>query len=281
MFFVMNLYKGIAIKAFSNIKNNLILFLPDIFALVSQLAIFLLVLYFSGLFFDLANQPEILLSKEMFVKAAENLFKDTSRVVYLSVSLIVFLITSFLIGSAFDAMKYGMINDVTSKRKTSLKSGVVNGKRYFIRVIFLKLVIFLITIVPIAIVFILTMVLYKFINSAAILIGALLAILAVLFLILITLAFLFRYPIMFSNLSVIETIKKAYSFFKNNIKFTIICELIIIAIGLAFSLVVYWPLNLIQLSIENTAFFKANIMLVASMFIIIKRFLDIIPTVFI
>jgi hypothetical protein len=265
------IYKGILLDSIKILKNNLKLFIPDIILLASTLIISTILLLFTGLLPKVLVNPSMLYDINVAKDVLVTFFSSFGNIIRTIVSLIALIITLFFIGTGLMAVKYSMIKDVLLKKRISYKKSIETAKRFFWRIILLKIYLFLIIALPIFLVFLLISFLFIISKPLAITIGSILGFISLIYLILATLAFLFRYPILFlNNLSSIQTLKTSIKFFKKQLKYVIICEILIIIITTLFAILVNTPLNLLQSLLTDS-------ILIFLFFVILRRTLQIIP----
>ncbi len=202
--------------------RNLKLFVPDILFLVVSGLVGVVLLMIIGLWdVILANFGDVNLFSQSLSSFVETNF------VKVFIALALFLVSSFIIGSSTSAMKFGMIDELLVKKKTSIKGGCKLSKKFFLRVVLVKLIVYLIVGVLGFIMFSLLALLSSFFSifksfvvSIAVGFGLWLVM---------RLAFLNIFPIMyFENKGVLMSIKDSYLFFQRKFKYVVSVFLVMV-----------------------------------------------------
>tara|TARA_Y100000034_G_scaffold62080_1_gene75352 strand:+ start:1 stop:801 length:801 start_codon:yes stop_codon:yes gene_type:complete len=231
-------------KSFQNLQ--FLLFVPDLFLLLFSIIL-------GAIFFNYLGLDSLLANQSIFTSSLESLLPHVNSLIQnnllrFAISLIVFFITSFIVGSGLNAMKYGMMRDVIQSKKLDFKTMFNYGGDHFWRVVGLRVLIFFIGLAVF-----LTFAILLGINSLnpfykEVFSFILIAIL-VFVLILLRILLLFRYPILFlDNKTPTKTIKNLYVYFKKRFQHIIITWLIIFIIGL-FLIPINYGVNLIGIAV--------------------------------
>lgn len=219
------MYKEALIKSGQDLKHNLILFLPDTIIFLINLLLGLLFLKSSGLLKLITDPVMVTRELETMAPVIKLFFKENMLKIIISFAL--FILTSFLIGSGFTAMKFGMMKDLIEKQNLTIKKMINNG-RYVGQVISMKMIMFVIGTVT----FLFTLG-TGIILSTFILKGYSTLIMALFFpllVMLLQLLLLFRYQIMFlEKKHTITAVKESFEYFFKNKKRVFTIWLIIIA----------------------------------------------------
>ena len=211
------------IQSWKDLKNNLILFVPDIITLIINLILGFFFLKYSGLL-SLITNPEIILSKvETSVPFIKLFFKENlSRII---ISFAVFIITSFVIGSGLTAMKMSMMKDIIKRKKLTLIKLITNGKDIW-KVVSMKMIMFVIGIITFLFALGITIILSTFIPQD--LMTRIIQIFPFLMIMFLQIIFFFRYPIVFLDKKhPIIAVKNSVYYFINNKKYVLIVWLIV------------------------------------------------------
>lgn len=205
-------------KAFANswmtLKEHPKLFVPDF---IFRTVVIVLSFYLAADFVVLAN----LANAETFV--VDNfLAENVLNAVYI---IGLFVLVQFLLGIAIESIRYGMINEIIKKKKSSLGLFKIHIKDNYSRILKLKILVGLIMLIAACLIFGIVLLLnftvvkdYMF----SIFVG-----LAGIVYVLLSLALFFRYPIMIlGNKSALESIVDSYKFFRKNIQSTLIAGII-------------------------------------------------------
>ncbi len=226
-------------RSFHLLRQHPLLYIPD---LVGVLVNYILLYAFaritgatdliSGLSAAEAVPIEIL---SQFIK--ENLAQ-------LIVSGAVFFIISFVIGTSVLIYKYSLVRDLLVEKKMSFSKVWKERRGYFWDVVFVRVFTFLITIVALAVALLagglLYVVIKPFSETAALYLGVFVGVvLAIALLVLVTLAILFRYPIMFftKTRSAYRVLAHSYAYLKKHKEYVIVSWLVVLAITIVFGVV--------------------------------------------
>lgn len=221
------MYKEAFIKSWKDLKNNLLLFLPDIVIFLMNLSFGLLFLKYSGLIKFLTD-PEMLAKEleelmpviKLFIK--ENLLK-------IIISLALFVLTSFLIGSGLLAMRLGMMKQVIKNEKLTIKKMIDNGKHVW-QVVAMKMVMFVIGITAFLFISGTGIILSTFIPNGYVIVTT--GLLFPLLILLLQLLLFFRYQIMFMEKKhTVIAVKESFEYFKKYKKHVFTIWLIIFAVS--------------------------------------------------
>ncbi len=183
----------------------------------------------------------------------------------IAISLAIFILLTFLIGSLFLTMKLTLIKDILKNKKIKFQNIASNLKLNYLNLISLRIIVFLIFIIVLILFILLSKIFEKFIFIAGILF----------FIVLITLVlgFLFRYPfLILENKKPVQSLKLSFNFFKKQKSYTLLTLIILFAAAFFFgfisSLLSAIKINLIQY------FFKIALMLIISVWSNIFIFLS-------
>ena len=227
------MYKKVFIKSWKDLKNNPILFIPDIIIFLMNVILGFLFLKYSGLFKILTDPNTLVEGLETAVPLLKMFFQE--NMIRVIANLIFFALTSFIIGSSLTAMKFGMIKDMIKKRKLTLKKMIHNGK-YVWQIISMKIIMFIIGVITFLFILGSGIILYTFLNKSVALI--ILAVSFPIIILILQVLLFFRYPVMFlENKNPIKSVKGSFDYFLNNKKHVLIIWLIIIAVSLIISLI--------------------------------------------
>lgn len=203
------------IKAFDLLKNNLRLYLPDITFLLIIFIISIMFLKITGLY-DVAMSQQL---NQINSIIQSNL----TNIAFLT---LFFILLIFLISIQISSMKLSLIKDIIQNKKINLKKSFDEGLEYYTKVLSLKLLVFLILLIPLIIVIILNLLI-----KVTIITVVLMLLLIITWLILTILLF-YRFPVLFLSKikQPISVLKESYRKVSKNIGYTIITILVIIAI---------------------------------------------------
>ncbi len=274
-------------KSFNYLRNNLVLFIPDIVVLITMY----LLLYVIYLYTGVADLMTLLSSAEE--SAVTDILKTylSENLVDLIISAAVYIFVTFMIGVTMAVLKYSMVRQVLSAKKVSLITAWKEKSHYFWFVVFLRILIFAIGLLALIIVALISGLIYLILNPlttqsvALSLAGGLAVPLTVLALLFVKLALFFRYPIMFLDAvrNPFSIIKRAYRFSKNNKFYVLVTWLVIFALGIISSIVL-WFANILfnsglsLISIATITIIAALLISVANM--LIKLAIELWGTIF-
>lgn len=215
------MHRVLFVESWKNFKNNLELLVPALLHYLFVYVISFLLIYSTGLisFFELASA-----AKDVdFVKIIIPKF---------ATFLILILIANLFISAYFTAMKFGMITEVIKKKKTSLTNGFISGKKNYLRMLGLEILISLIVVIPILLLIII------FLLKPSLLTGLVLALVGIAYLIFIIFATLFSHAILFlDNVGPFKAIKKSFKYFKKKAGYVLAIVVILFLTGLILGII--------------------------------------------
>lgn len=203
-------------KSFELLKNNKIIFVPNLLMLAFNAIFLIIFLYLTGLIdflFGATLQP---------IFTARNL-----------VYLVIYLSVVAAIDNFFTCSKYGMIKDLILKGKTNLKRGFQFGKKYYYTTVKIHAIVFLLLVIPT-----LAVAIYMFTCAEYVVIRMLFTLFLVIYLILVSVRLLFLYPVMtFEDEGAYQSFKDDIHYVKSHIHHTLMTWIFVVGVGLAFSMV--------------------------------------------
>lgn len=199
------------------VKNNKILFVPNIIIFLITVGLFLLLLHFTGL-------GSAILQNDF------SQFKSIiSSLKFLTLFLSYFLL-SFLIDNYFLAMKYGLIKGLLLKGKTSFGSGIKFANTHYSTTLGIHVLSALIVFVPLLL---LAVLLFFLLPITSLVATALFVPLLVTYLVYIGIRLIFVYPVMtFEKKGAYNSLKEDFHFVKTHLHHTFITWLIVIGIAI-------------------------------------------------
>lgn len=230
------MYFDVFKKSWWKLKENLVLFVPDLVFAIYTLAFGFLFLKISGILNFIITNTQIANSEVLLSFLRSNLFAIIA-------SFLVFVIVTFVVGASIVSIKYSMMKSIVLKKKFSLKSAIKECRRYVLQVIWLKILVFLIGVLILFLLGLITQIILSG-QQTTVLISfwILFSLLAFAF---IKILLMFRYPIMFlENNNALNSIKNSISYFRKNVKHVIVVFLIVFGVAILFNLV-FIPLNLL------------------------------------
>lgn len=231
-------------QGFIAVKDNLNLFLPDIFLGLIILIMALLFVFindFTSLFMSLAKTSETA-RLSVIQSYFANLQGNTYALWRILISMIAFVLIGILVGVKFNSIKYDMMKDYVEGKKVSFVQSYKMWTFYFRRVLIIKILLFLIfAVVLLAVLLIVTLLgilVYKFTWGKVLLValGLLLIFIGFVWVKLLT---LFVYPVLFldRDFTAVKAMKKSFEFFKKNKKYVVSVFLIIVGISILASII--------------------------------------------
>ncbi|MBM3200056.1 hypothetical protein FJZ53_03885 [Candidatus Woesearchaeota archaeon] len=208
------MHKEAFIQSWKDLKEHPLVAVPDLVMLVINTLLTVLFLKYSGLL-GLVTNPEVAAQE---FSAIASLLKSflKENLVKLVLSFTVFILTSFLIGSGFMAMKLGAMRDLMLKRKITIKTVMGNGRHVW-QVISMKMIMFVIGFIT-----------FLFIIGAGVILNAFVlkgygVLVTMLFfpilIIILQLLTFFRYQILFlESKHTILSVKESFNYFVKNKK---------------------------------------------------------------
>lgn len=221
------MYKEVLRKSLYSLKP--VLFVPDILFFFITILTTIITLLTSGMFSFLVSYWTII-QTEAFPELLINFLKtNLFKVLY---SLFFFFIVTFVVGVSTTAMRFAMIRNVVNGKNIKFKFSY--GKEFFLRIVRLKILIFLISLIILFFgLSLINIVNYLKLGKWLIFFVFLLTILLFLIFFFIT---LFRYPIMFlNNKNAVVTLTESLFYTRNNKKHVILVFLILLLTGILLS----------------------------------------------
>jgi hypothetical protein len=233
-------------NSFRTLFKNPILFVPDLFYILLSYLGLLLLSYYTG-FAEVLPLLEsggagVLDTLKSYV--SENLFQLIS-------STVIFVIFTFVVGVGALSFRYELIKQIIKKEKVSLiRAWKEKRGKVFWNVVFLRILVFLASLVLVIIISLASGLVYliinPFSNTLAITLTSLVGVfLTILALILLKLGILFRYPVLFLNKkhsNAWKAIKESISLFRKKPYF-VFRTLIIIFIVNIILMIIAWIFN--------------------------------------
>lgn len=225
------MYKEVFVKSWQDLKGNLILLLPDAIMSLVNMALGILFLKSSGIL-GLLTSPEILTKEITTVAPAIKLFLK-ENLLKIILSLLLFIITSFMVGSGFTAMKLGAMKDLVKNKKITIRRMIRNG-RYVWQAVSMKMIMFVIGVITFLFMLGTGIILSTFIFRGYVII--ILGILFPLLMILLQFMLFFRYQAMFlENKHTMVAVKESFTYFLENKKHVAVVWLITTVVSLVTS----------------------------------------------
>jgi len=188
-------------KSFYSLIKNPIVLVPDISLLVIGIFFTFGALSITGIP-SLLSQAAAIATKSELSAFFSSFIK--TNIVKLSITVIAFLFTMFIIGTGTIAVKLSMIHDISKNKKPTIMGAWISSRKYFWRIIGIRILVFLAYLVSLIIGIIILGVL-SFVHEILAVILALLSI--ILLSIIIMLGFYMRYPILYSKKMIIAVPK--------------------------------------------------------------------------
>lgn len=220
------------LKSWVNLKQNWKLLVPDLIYRV-------VIVFISFYFLDYFNVISAVINSESF--GFEFLIPLISNALKVVIPLLLF---EFLLSTAADSIRFGLINDLIKKNKCILSRGGNYVKSYYFSILKMKLVVGLIYVVAALLTF-LVAVLFNFtvLKEYTKVIFFITAGLVYLFM---SLSLVFKYPILImENKKALNSVLLSYKFFRNNFNYTAKVGIII---GLLALMVPYLSNYLVSLT---------------------------------
>ncbi len=197
----------------NSIKNlKFSLFLPDTYFLFIELVLGFLLFKYTGIMTLLTNPEFIAASIEQKIPILRLFISENILALLLYLSL--FALTSFILGSSLNSMRFGMIRDVVLGNKYSFRQVLDYGVRFW-PIVAVRLVIFLLGIITFLFIFGCYSILSYYYPTTVTLFIVTILVLASVFLL--KLLFLFTYAIMFFNQNgALASVKNSFVYFFRN-----------------------------------------------------------------
>jgi hypothetical protein len=224
-------------SAFETLKNNLILFLPNLIMITISISLLLILYNVGGLRELFLAKPFILNNKAIF---AEELAKLLTTPKF-TITTILWFVGEILLGAYFVVMKYGMIRDIVTKGKTSLKNGMDFADHNYLKYWSIHIIAYLLIYGPFFILLGIYSLFVKY-NVPSITFGHLIlgvfVIAWLVYALLMGVRIFYIYPVMaFEKKSVFETFDDDFHYVKTHMGHTFLSFLIVIAFVIGLKLV--------------------------------------------
>lgn len=251
-------------KGFDLIIKNYKVLVPDILFILIALVISLIFAFASGIIPIIFSQN--------FEEALRYFIENTSNLIRLIISLAMAIILTFLVGISVTSTKYEFIKNILYNKKITLKKAFINSKKYFMKVFAIRISVFLLYLIPILIT---ALIINLFKNT---IITFILLIILSLYLVILTISLIYRYPVLFlRNKNVYETLSASYKYFRKNIKYTLFILLTVFLVAFLIG----FAISLIRFTIPSIQ--NASLLTAVSIFVytIIRLFINVIISVWI
>jgi len=224
--------------AFRKLFKNPVIFLPDaVYAGINFLLVYLLYTY-TGFNQILAELPA---DREGIIEALTTFFSTNLGEVLISGSL--FIIITFLIGVGAMTLKFSLITDIINKKKPSIMRAWHKRNHFYYKIIVLRVIIYLISILAILFILAASTLLYLLINPFSPVFATYFSflvavVLSLSILLLLKWVLLFRYPLMYLSKQPdpIKVLKNCVKYFRAKPGHVIISWLIILCVSVVFIL---------------------------------------------
>ncbi len=226
-------------KAVNEIFRSPIVLLPKILY-VLFFNIFSLLLYRFGKFSDLHTlisnlQTNVVTNLEKF----EPIFKFfQNNIVHLMVSFCIFVIATFIVGSGLMAFTYYMLAEIVKKRKFTLYNAWKKGGKYFWKIVLVRILIYLISVLFAIFIGVLAIVAYKFTSKFyTITLASIALVFLILGVIILKFGLMFSYAILFlETKNPFKAIYRSFLFFKKRPMHVFYVWLVILLVNIAVAL---------------------------------------------
>lgn len=218
-------------KSWSELGNNIILFLPDLINMLFLFSFGYIILNITGLYDFFKDIPLIMGSEEI----NDTLFFLQSNLSTVIISVAVFVLGAFFFNALVVATKFGMIRDVINKKRASFLVGLSYINKYYWKIFEVKLRVFLMYVGALAVAILLNLILRAFsLDTAALVFSALLFVVLIVF---IFLGLFFKYPILFTrNIEPKRVLGLSFKFFRENKIYTLAILGIIFLVAMVISI---------------------------------------------
>lgn len=202
------------------LKENPVLFLPNILLLISNLILFLCLIKITGIGSAVLNNDYHLLKESIFSS-------------WFVVATIIYFVLTFLIDNYFITAKYGLIKQVLLKGHAKLSDGLDFAKKYYLTTIGIHIMSSLIIFIPLLILAVLLFLLLPFSTLVAI---SIFIPLAVIYFLYISIRLIFVYPVMtFEKKGAYNSLKEDFHFVKTHLHHTLLTWLIVMGVSIFIS----------------------------------------------
>lgn len=255
-------YVGSAFYSLRLLKENLILYSPDLILFIITVLLSFLFLHLNGLTSIFTGQISLFNSK------MKSIVSSGPLLIKFFVSLFVVLVINLLVGLNVVSLRLAIINNLTKNKSVKFFKSWKESRRFLIPIFLLKFSLVVVYMVPIVILLLISLA-YKPLFLFMI-------ILMVVIFVMFKVIFLFIYPILFSkNLrNPIRVMKESIKYFEINKIHTIISGFLVVLVSLIFGIITnLFPALWINLSVYSNLLDYT--LFVSIIYLIVKTLLDI------
>jgi hypothetical protein len=203
------------------LKQNPVLFLPNVLMLISNLILFLCLIKVTGIGSAVLNNN--------YEALKDSLFSG-----YSITAIILYFILTLLIDNYFTTAKYGLIKQVLLKGKANFLDGLNFAKKYYITTLGVHVISSLIIFIPLLILAVLLFLLLPFSSLVA---ASIFIPLAIIYFLYIGVRLIFIYPVMaFEKKGAYNSIKEDFHFVKTHLHHTFITWLMVMSVSIFVSI---------------------------------------------
>lgn len=256
--------------SFQLLKKNPIVFLPNLFQIFISYILLLSIYYYTGA----SSLAPLLNSTEKASLEMISTFISTN-LLQIIISVVSFVVITFIVGVGVMIFKYSLIKEIINNKKVSLKNAWKDNRDLFWHIILLRIILFVICLILLAISGLFSLLLYYLISLVSTTLAPYFAIffglvLMSILLLIFKFMILFRYPIMFMKRikHPVKVLKESYGLFKQDKWFVIYTWFVMAVIGLLFSIITY-SLNAAVTSLTSLLQMAAVVMLLYSVWLIL------------
>ncbi len=219
-------YFDTALDSIKTLKENLILFIPDLILFLATALIAYLFLHFN-------NLTVIFSDMEAFASRMRDIVSGGSSLIKVIISFAFLVLINALIGLGTVCMRYNLIRMAVKKEKVSFKKSYHEIKKQFFSLLGIKILLTVIYSIPVIILGGLALLVFK----DKIILTSLVISLVIILLIVIKLMFLFVYATLFlkTNKGVISSMKESVKYFISNKKKVVVVGIILLIVNILIS----------------------------------------------
>jgi len=229
-------YANLIQSSFRKFEENPILLVPNALALLSSLALAVLLLSMTGILGVIMAVPAALTKGVYLVTAVYALMTADPARFWGVVTL--YLVAEFFVSLFFITTKYGMIKDVILVGRTSLKSGFAFGKKHLLDVTGIYILSLLMILAPMLLIVLAGVILMPRTLLGGIVVMGLFALLAILYAGFVIYRLIFVYPIMaFEQEGPMRSIRDDFHYVKTHIGHTFITWIVLLCMGAVYVII--------------------------------------------
>lgn len=246
-------YDKLFAESWRMLIKHKILFVPNVFLFLFSFLLFIIYLIVSGILSLLIKNPAMIYDQRILHEQIR--FLAGTYPVKEVICLLGYFVVVILTDLFFVTMKYGMIKDIITKRKTSLHEGYIFARHYYMRSAYVHIMSFLMIYTPLIITGVVFYILAQKTNSFPLMtpwiIIAIILLLVFVYIIYMLIRLFYIYPIMtFEEAGALKTIEKDFHYVKTHVGHTMMTWILFAVVWFLY-VVLRTPLGRLASTAQN------------------------------